>query len=513
MTRTSRCSLALSLLVALIVLATPPPATAQTPSGRWVMAWHVTIAPSWFDPSTAPPQITPFGVLYAIHDALVRPYPGYKMGPSLAESWKESPDGKTYEFKLRAGLKFHNGDPLTTEDVKFSFERYKGAASKVLHDAVREVEIVSPLVVRFHLKEPWPDFMTFFGTTASAAGIVVPKNYLLKVGDDGFQKHPIGAGPYKFVSHKAGIEIVLEANTGYWRRVPAVKTIVMRSVPEATTRALVLKSGEADMSVVLDGPEAEDIKRDPRMQLVASKHASIFWIEFTEQWDPKSPWHDKRLRLAVNHALNRQQINEAACLGFCPPAGVIVPRVMDFALQVEPPAFDLKKAKQLLAEAGYPNGLDAGEFAAIPGFPTVAESVVNYLNAAGVRVRLRQMERATFYATWKEKKLRGLFMTAVGNSGNAASRVESFIQSKGAYAYGGYPDIDDLFLQQARERDVKKREAILFKIQQLTIDRVMFAPIMDLRALIGIGPRIAKHTITDVWMSPWPSYEDVELKN
>jgi hypothetical protein len=101
----------------------------------------------------------------------------------------------------------------------------------------------------------------------------------------------------------------------------------------------------------------------------------------------------------------------------------------------------------------------------------------------------------------------------VGNSGNAASRVESFIQSKGAYAYGGYPDIDDLFLQQGRERDVKKREAILFKIQQLTIDRVMFAPVMDLRALIGIGPRIAKHTITDIWMSPWPSYEDVELKN
>jgi peptide/nickel transport system substrate-binding protein len=501
------------LLVALIVLATPPLATAQTPAGRWVMAWHVTIPPSWFDPSTAPPQITPFGMLYAIHDALVRPYPGYKMGLSLAESWKESPDGKTYEFKLRAGLKFHNGDPLTTEDVKFSFDRYKGAASKVLHDAVREVEIVSPLVVRFHLKEPWPDFMTFFGTTASAAGIVVPKNYLMKVGDDGFQKHPIGAGPYKFVSHKPGIEVVLEANTGYWRRVPNVKTIVMKSVPEATTRAVMLKSGESDMSVVLDGPDAEDIKRDPRMQLVASKHASIFWIEFTEQWDPKSPWHDKRLRLAVNHALHRSQINEAACLGFCPPAGVIVPRVMDFALQVEPPAFDLPRAKQLLAEAGYPNGLDAGEFAAIPGFPTVAESVVNYLNAAGIRVRLRQMERATFYATWKEKKLRGLFMTAVGNSGNAASRVESFIQSKGAYAYGGYPDIDDLFLQQARERDVKKREAILFKIQQLTIDRVMFAPIMDLRVLIGIGPRIAKHTITDVWMSPWPSYEDVELKN
>ena len=149
------------------------------------------------------------------------------------------------------------------------------------------------------------------------------------------RKHPIGAGPYKFVSHQPGVEVVLEAYPGYWRRVPNVKTLVMKSVPEATTRAVMLKSGEADIAYVLDGPDAESIKRDSRMQVVASKHASIFWIEFADQWDPKSPWHDKRLRLAVNYALNRQRINEAACLGFCPPAGVIVPRVMEFALQVD----------------------------------------------------------------------------------------------------------------------------------------------------------------------------------
>src|SRR5262252_262371 len=112
-------------------------AGGPAPSGRLAMAWHVTIAPSWFDPSTAPPQITPFGMLYAIHDALVRPYPGYKMGPSLAEKWQESPDGKTYEFTLRPGVKVHNGDPLTTEDVKFLFERYRGAGATVLKSHVR----------------------------------------------------------------------------------------------------------------------------------------------------------------------------------------------------------------------------------------------------------------------------------------------------------------------------------------------------------------------------------------
>jgi peptide/nickel transport system substrate-binding protein len=508
--RALRWCLALSLALLFGGIAAAD-AQQRAPSGQVVMAWHVTISPSWFDPSTAPPQITPFGMLYAIHDALVRPYPGQKMGPSLAESWTESEDGLVYEFKLRPNLKFHNGDPVTTEDVAFSFERYRGAAAKTLHEHVTQVEIVDTRVVRFHLNVPWPDFMTFFGTTASAAGIVVPKKYLSEVGDDGFKKHPIGAGPYKFVSTKPGIEVVLEANTDYWRRVPNVKTLVMRSVPEATTRALSVQTGESDIAIALDGPDAEGLQKHG-VQIVSSKHASIFWIEFPRQWDPKSPWHDIRLRQAVNYALDRKGINQAACLGFCPPAGVIVPRVMDYALQVEPPAYDPDKAKQLLADAGYPNGIDVGDFVAIPGFPTVAEAVVNDLNAVGIRVRLRQMERATFYANWLEKKLPSIYMAASGNSGNAASRVEAFIWSKGSYANGGYPDIDELFLQQAGERDVKQREAMLDRIQQLTIDRAMFAPIMDLRTLNGIGPRVTKHTITDVWMSPFPSYEDMEIK-
>ena len=174
--------IASAFVVVVITLGMVGAAAGQgAPAGEVIMAWHVTISPAWFDPSTAPPQITPFGFLYAIHDALVRPLPGQKVGNSLAESWKESPDGRTYEFKLRRDLKFHNGDPVTADDVKFSFERYRGAGSKLLADRVRQVEIVDPLTVRFHLKEAWPDFMTFYGTTASAAGLVVPKRYLQQV--------------------------------------------------------------------------------------------------------------------------------------------------------------------------------------------------------------------------------------------------------------------------------------------------------------------------------------------
>src|SRR5438105_13950468 len=237
------------LVLVVLTLGAAREVTGQTPpAGEVVMAWPITIARSWFDPSTAPPQITPFGILYALHDALVRPLPGQKIGNSLAESWMESPGGLTYEFKLRRGLKFHNGDVVTAEDVKFSFERYRGVGAKELNLRVRQVEIVDPLTVRFVLKEPWPDFMTFYGTTATAAGIVVPKKYVIRVGEDGVRKHPIGAGPYKFVSHTPGVELVLEADPGYWRRVPGVKRLVMKSVPEGTTRVAMLKKGEADMA-------------------------------------------------------------------------------------------------------------------------------------------------------------------------------------------------------------------------------------------------------------------------
>jgi peptide/nickel transport system substrate-binding protein len=500
-------------LVALVIgLGAWQPGAAQTPAGEAVMAWHVTIAPTWFDPSTAPPQITPFGILYALHDSVVRPLPGGKTGPGLAETWSESADGLTYEFKLRRGLKFHNGDAVTAEDAKFSFDRYRGAGFKEFQARVRQVDVVDPLTVRFHLKEPWPDFLTFYGTTATAAGMIVPKKYLTQVGDEGFRKHPIGAGPYKFVSHKPGVEVVLEAFPGYWRHAPHIKRLVMKSVPEGTTRVAMLKNGEADLALALDGEDALNVKRDPRLQLVPSKHASIYWIEFADQWDPKSPWADKRLRLAANLALNRAAINEVACLGYCPPTGVIVPRVMDFALPAPPPPYDPQKAKQLLAEAGYPNGLDAGEFVPIPPFVTVGEAAVNFLNTVGIRVKMRTTERAAFLAAWQQKKLRGLFLAAVGNSGNAASRVEAFMYSKGSYAYGGYPDIDDLFEQQARERDRARREALLHRIQQLTIDRVMFAPIMDYRTLRGVGPRLAEHALDAMPLNPYPAYEDMRLK-
>src|SRR6266571_9159448 len=182
------------LLAGVLAFVAPPAARAEAPAGQVTWAVHVSLAPTWFDPAETTGIITPFLFLYALHDALVKPMPGNPMAPSLAESWTASADGLVYEFVLRKGVRFHTGDPVTAEDVKFSLERYRGTAASSFRERIAAVEVIDPQRVRVRFKQPWPDFMTFYGTPATGAGWIVPKKYVEKVGDDGFKKAPVGAG-------------------------------------------------------------------------------------------------------------------------------------------------------------------------------------------------------------------------------------------------------------------------------------------------------------------------------
>jgi peptide/nickel transport system substrate-binding protein len=501
----------LAFAVAALTLTLVSPAVAAASEGQITFATTVTLAPTWFDPAETPGVITPFLTLYALHDALVKPMPGNPWAPSLAESWTAAKDGLTYEFVLRKGVRFHNGDPLTPEDVKFSFERYKGGGATTLKARVAAVEIVDAQRVRFRMKQPWPDFMTFYATPATSAGWIVPKKYLERVGDDGFKKAPVGAGPYRFLSFNPGIELVLEAYDGYWRKTPAVKRLVLKSVPDESTRLVMLKRGETDVAYGLRGPDAEEVKRTPGLTLKVILPTVCQWLVFTEQWDPKSPWADRRIRLAANLAIDRKGFSDAEYLGHGRPAPSIIPR--DFEFYWTPPAypFDPLRARQLLADAGYPKGFDAVELATDAVFAPESEAVINGLGAVGIRARLRPMERASFYKADQEKQFKHLVRVGSGAAGNAATRIEAFVISGGIRAYGGYPDIDSLFRDQAVEMDRKRREALLHKIQQLMHERSMFGPIIEQAALTGVGPRLAEvPTITGhPFVSP---YEDLKLK-
>jgi peptide/nickel transport system substrate-binding protein len=219
------------------------------------------------------------------------------------------------------------------------------------------------------------------------------------------------------------------------------------------------------------------------------------------------------VRLAANLAIDRNAINQAETLGFSKITSSVIPSTFEYFWQ--PPAYphDAGKAKQLLAEAGYPNGFDAGEFFCDSSYSNVAEAAVNYLKAVGIRTQSRPLERAAFFAQYREKKLKNVILSGSAAFGNAATRLEAFIAAGGAYVYGSYPDIDGLFGEQAAETDRKKREAILHRIQQLVHEKTMLAPIWELAFLNGVGPRVAESGLGLITGHAYSApYEDLKLK-
>ena len=495
-------------------------AAASLPRIAWSAApdqltWgvHVSLSPTWFDPADTQGLITPFMLLYALQDALVKPLPGNVLTPSLAESFTASEDGLTYDFVLRQGVTFHNGDPVTSEDVKFSFHRYRGASHDLLASRVAAVETPDPRHVTFKLKEPWPDFLTFY-CIATGAGWIVPKKYVEKVGDSGYKQAPVGAGPYKFVSFNPGVELVLEANQNYWRKKPSVKRVVLRVIQEEATRLAALKRGEVDIIYSIRGELAQELKQTPGLTLKPVYPPAPFWLAFNSQWDPKSPWHDERVRKAASLAIDRSNINQALTLGFSKLTGSLIPDSFDYFWQPPAPQHDPAQARQLLAAAGHANGFDGGPYYCDSSYANVAEAVVNNFGEVGIRMHLVPIERAGFLKAWAEKKYDNVVQGGSGAFGNAATRLASFVIKGGAYVYGSYPDIDELFAKQAVEIDRKKREAVLHKAQQLVYERTVIAPVWQLAFINGYGPRVGESGFGRIpgfaYTGP---YEDITLKS
>ena len=327
-----------------LLAGTPRFARAAVPEGQLTWAVHVSLAPTWFDPADTQAVVTPFMVLYALHDGMVKAMPGTLQAPCLAESWQMSEDGTAWDFTIRDGAKFHNGAPVTAEDIKFSFERYRGANQGPLKERVAAIEIPNARHVRFRLHKPWPDFLTFY-SSASGAGWIVPKKYVEEVGDEGFRKAPVGAGPYKFVSFTPGVELVLEAFDGYWRKVPNVKRLVMKVIPDESTRLAALKGEEVDIAYSIRGELAAELERMPGLSIQSVVLQAPNWIYFPEQFDPKSPWHKLQVRQAANLALDREGMSKALFLGRCEINNSIIPSSFEYFWQPPPAVFDVRKAK------------------------------------------------------------------------------------------------------------------------------------------------------------------------
>lgn len=492
------------------------------PKGKLTLAWHASIASKWLDPQEHDGTATPDNFLNALHDALIKNYRDTLFDhPALAERYEFAQDAKSATFWLRPGTKFHNGEPVTVEDVKFSFEHYRGAKADLLKSKTERVEIIDNRTVRFHFKEPFLDFLMLFGTSnVSGAGWIVPAKYYQEVGPDRFKQKPIGAGPYKLVRQEAGTRLEFEAFEDYYKPVH-IKQLIMLSVPEATTRFAMLESGEADIIYNIGGEFIERMQKK-RQWIIAPVLSGSWWLEFPGFQDPKNPFHDKRVRQAASLAVDRQAINEAEMGGFGKNSGNWINS--DVLYAIDWPAFEYnpEQARQLLREAGYPNGFDVDWLTPVPVFYSRGESVVTQLATVGIRTKLQTMERGVFLQKMQGglKEWPGLqiLFNATRVGGTWANWYESFFKCGGFNSRDRIcvKELDDKFTQYERSVNPAERQKLAEEIQRAILENAYFVPIFRHAFVNAIGPKVAAQkwqdifpTVTSGYAYPW---EEIKLK-
>lgn len=504
----------IGLMVFMVTLTTPyffvTQGSATPPKGIMKGVWHHNISADWLDPSVTSPSIPNFFPLYFFHDALLKPMPDVLYSPCLAESWTISPDYRTYKFKLRKGVKFHNGDEMTAEDVVFTFKRYKGGPAAMLHGRIEKVEAENPYLFSVTFKKPFPDFLEYLLPGASSIAWIVPKKYIEKVGDAEYKRHPIGCGPYKFVEFKPGIVFVGEAFENFWRKVPNIKRIEFYSVLEKSTRYTMVKNGEADWALSMVDIFYERVKRDTTLRMLTGVSPNYQYLYMAAQWDPQSPLSDVRVRKAASLAIDRKLLADVSF----PEGGAIEslglsgdPEAVHFP--VDP--YDPERAKKLVAEAGYPKGFHAGKFYTFQEHEGMGEMIATYFKAIGINFDLTPLERSAWYAQHHTGKMKGaMFIDFVGAPSINARLSYLF----GPQNYGNYPDIQTLWDQYNQALDPKVRKELIARIQTMIYDRMMVVPLIRASVPSAIGPRVKgdPFKFREVFPLWWPCpFEDLEL--
>ena len=496
-------------------------AATVAPSGKLVLAWHTNIAARWLDPLQHDGTASPDNFLMALHDGLIKNFRDVRYDhPALAEGYEFAEDAKSATFRLRPGIRFHDGTPVTPADVKWSYEHYRGAWGGVLRDRTQGIELLDDRTVRFHFNAPFLDFPMLMGSAnACGAAWVVPAKYYEQTGQAGFVQNPIGAGPYRLVSQQPGVKLEFEAFTDYYRPIN-IKQLTMVSVPEAATRIAMLERGEADIVYFIPGELLDRVKNNPKVRL-APLVSGNWWLQFPGFQNPANPFHDKRVRQAVSLAINRDAINDAECGGLGVVDGNWINDDVEHALEWPKWEHDIPKARKLMAEAGYANGLTVDWVTPVPNYYSRGERIVSQLQAIGIRSRLQVMERGVFL-----KKLQGglrewpgvqIILNATRIGGTWSNWYDTLFRCGGHLAQDFFcvKDLDDQYTKYQASYDKAERKLLAEQIQRGILENYYFVPVFRHAFVNAIGPRVAAQkwqdvfpTITSGFAYPW---EDIKL--
>ena len=442
--------------------------------------------------------------LYEINEKTFRP------SPRLAVSHKLI-DDTTWEFELRKGVKFHNGEPFNAAAVKYTMERVLEPERKLYDKPVWEklierVDIIDDYTVRIITKKPLPIFLEHL----TGANILPPK-YTEEKGDAYVGENPVGTGPYKFVSWKRGEEIIFEANDQYWGEKPAIKNLIFRIIPEPAVSTAELITGGVDVVCKLGSEQIKTVNKSKKAAVLKAKSNRVHFIQFDSiARASKSPANMLKVRQAIYHAIDRQAIIDKIQQGYGVMLhGPLYPTYFGYDPAVEKiePKYDPEKAKKLLAEAGYPDGFEAD--LSVYEQKEVYEAVQGFLRKVGIKTKLH----------WYGADIGTLIK--LRNAGK--------VKDMGAYSWGGNiydpdnflpywytlnvtknymndADIDKWLSEAGSVFDQKKRAELYSKVQHRVVEKAYWVPVFGEVALYGVSKDLNLATVGEtplIFKSSW----------
>lgn len=462
---------------------------APLQAGRLVIA--LSTEPPNLDPSRAI-EFAHHNVSFALYDTLVRLDAQMRATPGLATAWRPlSPT--TWQFTLRRGVKFHNGEAFDGQAVKFSIEFMKRKSSRYATRLrnITAAEVVSPDTVNIITAEPDPVLPKRLAVGWTA---MVPPGYVQKVGEDGLGQKPVGTGPFRFVEFVKGERIVLERNAQYFAGPPKLEQVVYRVVPDAAARAAALRAGDVDITMRLLPVQLDELRRDPNLQVQSVPGMRTYYVALPN-WKPEAPWAHKKVRQALNQGVDIDAIIQHVLLGAARPASAVYgPESFGYDGSVPRPRYDPARARQLLGEAGYPNGFTA-ELSVTPGaYPfakEAAEAIAGQLQQIGVTINVRPREQAVQAQDWVDHRLELFYEGQVSHFADADLPLRTFFRSGQTYLFFADEQLEKLIDRAAVELDEKVRLRLYAQLQR---ELVELAPVIFLYQLEDIyGSRRRVH--------------------
>ncbi|QRG69103.1 ABC transporter substrate-binding protein [Brevibacillus choshinensis] len=422
--------------------------------------------PVGYDPHKVP-AASSVRVYALIYDSLTKLDENMNIVPNLAEKWEVSPDGKTVTMFLHKGVKFHNGKDMTADDVKFTFERIMnpdtGSIAKSYFSSVESIEVKDPTTIVFKLKNA---DAAFIANTASAYASIVPS------GSTDLTKEAIGTGPFKMEKAEPGQYVLLKKNPDYFNKdLPKVETIKFQIMKDEAERLAAIRSGKIDISVV-SADSAKLLEGKPGVQVKNYQSLEYSYLGINVN---KKPFDNPKVREAISYAVDRNQIVQTVWKGEAALTGPIAPALTNWALDTASyPTYktDVEKAKQLLAEAGFPNGFETQieTAATYPDMVETAQVIQQQLKAIGINAKINQLEWGNYIEVWKSKDMN--LMVGRNTSGVDADRsMRFFFSTTGSANVWNYsnPAYDELVAKALATVDQAERKKLYEQAQTMLV--------------------------------------------